>query len=330
MVDKSFQKDSRHIQELARKLNFNIESIDFRGEYAPRFQVAVVKDRESKSYILKLLTSQDVYDKKGFLVEEKFLRLAGVISLAQFVPRLIKSNVERFPWWYLREYSSFTSAGNITYTFGFVPEFLSGVEPSQMVDFLQELWKFGTKEEAQKWLPIRRSLEMPEFLIKSLARNRAFLSATIVSKAEKMLDMQGDTLRYSTVLFSHNDLYPDNILFHQGDFKIIDWERCGFDYPLSDAAFLKLMSWRDSAWQQEFQGYVLDRFSSFNQKQLGKGLKQVRLIYWRVMSLYWISRLLTHCLLMAKRFRRENDHAGREIAEELAEYLKREVTNILS
>ncbi len=66
---------------------------------------------------------------------------------------------------------------------------------------------------------------------------------------EVMAELGGD------LLLIHADLHLDNVLFHRGEARLIDFDDCGFGYPIYDMAVaLWELRWRDDwpAWRDAF------------------------------------------------------------------------------
>lgn len=322
------------VEQIARELGLKVQKVDIRGEQIQCYQMAIVEEVESHRVLsLKVLISEAEIDKSLFFSEENFLRLVKNQPLAKFAPKLFKSQTKTMPFWVLREYLPHQESGDINVDFGFSDEFLSVINPEQLVEFLKSLWLFGQKEEIQKAFPTIKNKHIIRDTLRSLESNEYHLGSNLINKARGALIDKSKVVNYLPTFLNHNDLYPDNILFRGEGIKTIDWERCAFNYLLSDAAFLVILAWKNIDWQKEFKNIVIEQNRYLVRELIetqDEVLQETSRIFWLISILHSSSRLLSHSSLMAYKFDELNNLMNKKVADDFTLYLRDSIDKIVS
>lgn len=209
-------------------------------------------------------------------------------------PTLVTKHDDRRGFvWFLRKYWDGLSAGDMNDEFGFSDQFFRRISPTIAARALKDVrgmtgfirrrftpnvhqlrWYFRDWEYYRQtfWQPLLSHRLNPGWQKKD------------VDTLEAWLLEQRTTLSRHASVFTHGDLYPNNVMICPGTRRplvLFDWELSHFNLPTFDAVMVYLQAWRRPAWQAPFKKQVM--------RDLGDSALNQRL--WKIAQLSLATRL---------------------------------------
>jgi len=206
-------------------------------------------------------------DRRDFLTEVAFLNFVTKnrqLDIGRFVPKLVDSQTEQFPFWLLREFISGSSAGSMVGDLGWSEAFLELGLHTELLSFLQKLQSLRV-EDIFPTLSRLEQGDMAERFVKQLRFVHGevidFIGEGRFRKITSEFSRLKNSLNRLRLVLCHSDLYSDNVLLvDNSKIKIIDWDHLGVNNPALDMVFLWAMAWKDPLWQRTFLEGALERF----------------------------------------------------------------------
>lgn len=170
--------------------------------------------------------------------------------------------------WLMRHYWTGIYAGDMSERFGLSYGFFRNVTPVMMANVLHDVrsmtsyvgprLKLYTHDIGWYTLDFRY-YQQPFFrpLLKH-ALNPGWTRDDI-DRLEELLVSHRSFLRTRATVFSHGDLYPNNIMVRPGSARpvvLFDWEQAHLNLAPFDAVMVYLMAWRKPAWQAAFKKHT--------------------------------------------------------------------------
>lgn len=167
--------------------------------------------------------------------------------------------------WLVRKYWDGVFAGDMTDRFGTSFSFLRRVSPIMMANILHDVRamtgfaqrRMHPDQHAYRWYALDFTYYQKEFYRPFLrhALNRDWNRDTVDRLADALARHRSFLANHATV-FTHGDLYPNNIMYRAGarhPVVVFDWELSHNNLPTFDAVMVYLHAWRDPAWQKSFR-----------------------------------------------------------------------------
>lgn len=308
------------LDKIAKEEGFKVDKLLHHWD-EPRFVAAKVVGAGGRQMVFKLLVSENWWDEESFYREIEFLRFVTETGLSRWVPKLQKTSLETEPYWYLREFVNHKITGDIITDFGFRQAFMEEVAPDVLVETLTQIWLLPSS--TQHPLVNRRAKDEGH-----LAGSVVIVGAVKHPKSRKwekelssFMSVSEKRLNEEPLVFSHTDLYPENILFGEKQVSIIDWEHYGRWFVFADAVFIYLLAWQNPDWQQEWAVKIRQEFATWAKNaELGYS-EEVLELSWQTMVYYWAVRLLNHSALMREQYGKSRNQKLKEKAQDLINYL---------
>lgn len=195
--------------------------------------------------------------------------------------------------WFLRKYWDGLPAGDMNDEFGFSDQFFRRVSPLAMARALRDargMTSFVRRRMEPETHGLRWYMNDWEYYRKTFWRplvnhrlNPGWTKSDIDALQGWLLDQRRTLERHANV-FTHGDLYPNNIMISPGTRRSIvlfDWELSHLNLASFDAVMVWLQAWRRPAWQTAFR--------LATERDLGSTPMQARL--WSIATLSLATRL---------------------------------------
>ncbi|MBU0708704.1 aminoglycoside phosphotransferase family protein [Patescibacteria group bacterium] len=297
------QVDSLKIKHILEERELKLLWSEVRGEIISRSYLAGVECKSGEKLLLKVLLQAAEVDKKDFLKEITFLRRVTINNqsgIGRFVPKLVDSQTEQFPFWSLREFVSGSSAGSVVSDFGWNEIFLESGFHTELLTFLQELQSLRVEKFFPElgWL---KTGDVGEYFINRLRFVHGdvigFIGDDRFRKIISEFNRLKSCLGGPKLVLCHSDLYPDNVLLtDDSKVKIIDWDHLGVNNPALDLAFFWAMAWKKPSWQSTLLEGALEMLPYHKGDFL--------CVFW-LMQVHFSINLVAHGLRMLNAHKRE-------------------------
>lgn len=200
--------------------------------------------------------------------------------------------------WLLRKYWDGLYAGDMDDYFGLAPVFFRQVAPELMAKILHET-RGMTRVVSRRHPPVHGlgwylfdfHYYRQHFFRHLVAAtdNRSWTKDRVDRLEERLGRERGFIRRHGTV-FTHGDLYPNNIMVRPSAARrvvLFDWELSHLNLPTFDPTLIYLLAWRRPDWQRRFRSstrQLLNNDSLFDRS-------------WEITTISLATRLAAYCYL---------------------------------
>ncbi len=201
--------------------------------------------------------------------------------------------------WLVRRYWTGVFAGDMTDRFGLSLMFLRRTSPltlatvchdvRAMTGFVRRRMKPDT--HAYRWYALDLAYYQKGFFRPLLRHdlNPGWNRDTVDRLTETLANYRSFLTRQAAV-FTHGDLYPNNIMFRPGARRsvvLFDWELSHFNLPTFDPVMVYLHAWRRPTWQRDFRRETLSLL----------GQSHTATVAWHIALLSLAMRLAGFCFV---------------------------------
>lgn len=253
-----------HLEAIREKINDRLDQLNLRPGFLfdprknnERFYTAPCKDKNGGKVIFKMRTEDYKETKEYFRREIKINRLFTECygkNAAMSVPRFMEGDSENIPEWMVYEFIKGCECG----------DFYNGLEKDSMLRFPLESFICGMKNMhemsafAQGKIGLGREgyKEFKDAFERYGGRLKPFFSEKDMENAEKILDVSREILDRGSVIITHGDFHPGNVIItDKKEIAIIDWYYVHLNNLAYDIAFFFLEIADD-----EFGKKMLEKF----------------------------------------------------------------------
>lgn len=198
--------------------------------------------------------------------------------------------------WLLRKYWTGQFAGNMDDSFGLTDVFLRQVSPGRMAKVLADVRAMtGFMKRRLKppvhnlsWYLLDWGYYRQHFFRRWLGhRLNPGWRRHDLDRLENWLRRQRPFIARHTTVFTHGDLYPNNIMIRRNPRPVVlfDWELTHLNLPTFDPVMIYLQAWRRPGWQRAFRQVVFRQLGASPATQLA----------WRLAMVSLATRLTAFC-----------------------------------
>ncbi len=188
------------------------------------------------------------------LVIKKSPLASLIVRFSQLVHQRNETLAEIMPEFTLRdgflcqEFLTWKTAGDTVKTHGIESNAFKYIDADKLGKGIIELQKL----ETGNWkLEIRQA----DFYLKNIDEFKPALIAEFgtdfAQRVEQFLESKKEIIDQKSRFLANGDLHPQNIMYEEGRFKVVDWDLLHFDNPGWDLADLYCWGWRNNDWSNK-------------------------------------------------------------------------------
>lgn len=196
--------------------------------------VFLVEDKHGKRFVLKQGPAA-----QRLVAFSQMVQQAGG-DLADLMPEFFA-----YDDWFWQLFLTWEIAGDTVETYGIKKETFAIISPEKLARAILQLQNIPFPDPTT-------DTRMADFYLKNISEFREALgqefSREFASKVEQFLRSQKDLVDKYSHFLANGDLHPQNIMYKNSEFKLIDWDLLHLDNPGWDLTDLYVWGWRDSSW----------------------------------------------------------------------------------
>ena len=214
-----------------------------------------------------------VEDEKG----EKFVLKQGpaanrLVAFSQIVHQKGGDLADLMPvFWakgkfFCQKFLTWELAGDTVESYGIKKEAFLKLDPEKLARAVVQLQNFPFTDPTLE-------TRLADFYLKNTSEFKEALTVEFgldfFTKVEQFLISLKDLVDKNSRFLANGDLHPQNIMTHDGEFMLIDWDLLHFNNPGWDLTDLYVWGWRDSNWGErllnEYKKVMSTPISDFEQ-----------------------------------------------------------------
>ncbi|MFH0863525.1 MAG: phosphotransferase [Candidatus Gottesmanbacteria bacterium] len=197
--------------------------------------VFLTEEDSGEKLVIKVCASSPMIAKFSEFVHQK----GGL--LAELVPEFsLKDD------YLCQKFLNWAIAGDTVKTYGIRNEAFKIIDPEKLGTAFVELQKLSFSDPQ---LTVRGAgfyLENINEFKPSLIRE---YGEDFANKVEVFLISNSDIINQYSTFLANGDVHPQNLMYHNNKFMIIDWDLLHIDSPTWDLSDIYVWGWRNSEWQ---------------------------------------------------------------------------------
>lgn len=224
--------------------------------------VFLVEDKQGEKFVLKQSPAAQRLVKFSQLVHKKGGELAEVMPVF---------------WAYgdfsCQKFLSWELAGDTVKSYGIKREAFNFINPEKLARAIWQLQTLFLPAGRQAFSDPTLETRGANFYLKNTSEFKEALNQEfapgLFSRVEQFLLSKRDLVDKYSHFLANGDLHPQNIMFNDNEFKLVDWDLLHLNNPGWDLTDLYVWGWRDSNWRQrllnEFKRVTRTPISDFEQ-----------------------------------------------------------------